>query len=102
MVRQLIDRGCPAERIAGILDRRNFRGADGEITDPDQISEAIQAAYPEFRFNPDRWFLDQPFHQGGQTWVLTKRWGMGTEPMLEALSSEFPEAGVGYRRADAD
>jgi hypothetical protein len=99
MVANLIERNCPAERIAEILGPRKFRGIDGEITDPDEMIVPLEAAYPRFRFDPGRWWVDEPFHQGGRTWLLTKMWGRETEQMLEDLSAAFPESGVAYRKA---
>ncbi len=99
MVASLIERDCPAERMAEILGPRKFRGIDGEITDPDEIVAPVEAAYPRFRFDPGRWYVDEPFHQDGRTWLLTKMWGRETEQMLEELSAAFPGSGVTYRRA---
>ena len=95
------DLGCAAERIGEILGRRKFRGFDSEITDPDQMIEPIRANYPELRLALKRYYLDQPIHQHGRTWVRSKMWGKSTEQTLEALIQAFPAAGVGYRRADS-
>ena len=53
------------------------------------------------RFDRVAFYLDQLFHQGRRTWVLSKRWGATTEQTLQALEDAFPESGVVYRRADA-
>lgn len=102
MVEQLITKGCSAEAISGILGPRKFRGADGELTDVEEMVGPLKLASPEFRFDPERWYLDRPFHQDGRTWVVSKMWGRDTEETLEALSTAFPEAGVGFRAADGD
>ncbi len=99
MVAKLIERDCPAERIAQILGPRKFRGVDGELSDPEEMAAPVEAAYPALRFDPGRWYVDEPFHQGGRTWLLTKMWGRDTEPMLDELSGAFPESGVTYRKA---
>lgn len=100
MVTHLIERGCSAERIGEILGRPRFRSIPGEVTEPEAMIGPLQADYPESRFDPRRWYLDHPFHQAGQTWVLSKMWGKVTAEMLQALAEAFPEAGVGSRRAD--
>jgi hypothetical protein len=99
MVATLIERDCPGERIADVLGPRKFRGIDGELTDPDEMIAPVEAAYPRFRFDPGRWYVDEPFHQRGRTWLLSKMWGLDTEQMLEGLSAAFPDSGVTFRRA---
>lgn len=100
MVEQLISKGCSAEEISGILGPRKFRGADGELTTIEAMVQPLKLANPDFRFDPERWYLDRPLHQGGKTWVVSKMWGRDTEETLDALSTAFPEAGIGYRSAD--
>jgi hypothetical protein len=99
MVARLIERGCPAEKIAAVLGERKFRGVDGELTEPKEMIGPVEAAYPRFRFDPGRWYVDEPFHQHGQTWLLTKMWGRETEQMLDDLTAAFPDSGVTYTRA---
>jgi hypothetical protein len=99
MVSQLIARNCQAERIAEILGPRKFRGIDGEVTEPDEMIPSVEAAYPQLSFDPGRWWIDEPFHQDGRTWLLSKMWGIDTEEVLAELSAAFPDAGISYRRA---
>jgi hypothetical protein len=99
MVANLIERDCPGERIADVIGPRKFRGIDGELTDPDEMVVLVEAAYPRFRFDPGRWYVDEPFHQEGRTWLLSKMWGRDTEQVLEDLSAAFPDSGVTFRRA---
>jgi hypothetical protein len=99
MVANLVKRDCPGERIADVIGPRKFRGIDGELTDPDEMVILAEAAYPRFRFDPGRWYVDEPFHQGGRTWLLSKMWGRDTEQVLEDLSAAFPDSGVTFRRA---
>lgn len=88
--------------IGEILGPGKFRGVPGELTAPNELIGPMQAGHPELKFDPPRWYLDQPFHQNGRTWVVSKMWGRDTEQVLEALASAFPEAGVAYRHADPD
>jgi hypothetical protein len=81
---------------------RRFRGVDGTIEDNDELIAAVTAGYPQFRFDPSRWYLDHAFRQNGRTWILSKMWGRQTEQVLKDLSTAFPNAGVGFRRADTD
>jgi hypothetical protein len=99
MVAKLIERDCPAERIAEILGPRKFRGVDGEITDPEEMIAPVEEAYPRFRFDPGRWYIDEPFYQAGRTWVLSKMWGRDTEQMLDDLRAAFPDSGITHRKA---
>jgi hypothetical protein len=99
MVAKLIERNCPAEHIAQIIGPRKFRGIDGEISDPDEMIPLVEAAYPKFRFDPGRWYVDEPFHQDGRTWLLSKMWGRDTEQMLDDLSAAFRSSGLTYRKA---
>jgi hypothetical protein len=102
MVKQLIARDCSAEKVGQILGPRKFRGFDGEVSDPDEMVLPMEAEHPQLRFDPGRWWIDEPFHQGGRTWLLSKMWGRDTEQMLEELSGAFPESGVTYRQAPSD
>jgi hypothetical protein len=100
MVTHLIERGVPATAIAEVIGPR-LRSIDGEHADP---TAAFLREYPKQtgrKFAPEWWYTDHPFTQAGRTWVLDKGWGRDTEPILTALCERFPQAGVGFRRADA-
>lgn len=99
MVSSLIERGCSAAKIAEILGDRKFRGIDGEWTGPEEMIAPVEAAYPRFGFDPGRFYIDEPFHQGGRTWLLSKMWGRDTEQMLKDLTAAFSDSGVAYIRA---
>lgn len=102
MVEQLMERQCSAEQIAEVLGARKLRGIDGLVVDVAAIAESVQAAYPDLRFDPKRWYVERPFQQAGRTWVLTKMWGLETEQALADLSKRFATSGVGFRRAETD
>ena len=88
-------RGVPAEVIGELLSPVRFRAVDGE---DDDFAPAFRDADP--KFDPPRWFTDDPFRTGGRTWLLRRGWGTNTEPTLTAPCEAFPEADVTFRRAD--
>jgi hypothetical protein len=99
MVEHLVERGCPAERIEEIIGPRKFRGVDGLLAEPEEMVGPMEEAYPEFRFDPGRFWTERPIHQADRTWVISKMWGRDTEQVLEELNKAFPQAGVSFRRA---
>jgi hypothetical protein len=67
---------------------------DGECTEEEfhQKAEAVRrqrgALYePRRYFNAD----DELFRVGGKTYALTKMWGTGTIPAMEAIKAKYPE-----------
>ena len=71
-------------------------GVDGEL-DGEDLAEAFVTAYPKAHERDRRWFLDQPVHQDGRTWVLSKMWGSNTVATLDPLIALAPNEGFGYR-----
>lgn len=52
------------------------------------------------KVDPGRWYCDHPLVDAtGETYVLSKMWGLQTEPALAALADAFPDAKVTFRRA---
>jgi hypothetical protein len=53
--------------------------------------------------DPRRFFWDYPLidRDAQQTYVLSNQWGTKTESVLDALARRFPEAKVGFRRAES-
>ncbi len=64
----------------------------------DELTEALLMAYPKARLT--RFFTEQPFHQDGTTYVLSKMWRAQTERTLAALRDAFPQAPVDFHAAD--
>ena len=93
MVTSLIERGVLAAAIGEELGS-SFQSVEGELEDP---VSAFHEAYP--KFDPEWWYIERPFCQGGRTWLLHKGWGTNTEPALTALCKRFPETRVTFRAA---
>ncbi|HJV09545.1 MAG TPA: hypothetical protein VJ653_07680 [Acidimicrobiales bacterium] len=101
MIEQLFAKGVPLADIREHLNERAMKVLDRICVDGDDVREAMVAADPKTDAN--RYFCDQALVDGdaGQTYVVTKMWGLHTEPALQALADAFPTAGVTFRRADA-
>ncbi len=94
MITVLRAAGMPAKELANVIRHSRFLPVEGTLTGED-LEEAFVHAYPKAR--PGRWFLDSPVHDEGLTWVLTKMWGMNTEPVLQRLARLAPPgSGIGY------
>jgi hypothetical protein len=98
MVHALADAGVDGELIAQAVPQEKFRSVLGTL-EGEQLAAAFAAAHHRTPENLRRWFLDEPVHDGEQTWVLSKQWGTQTETVLEALAKLAP--GFGFHAADA-
>ena len=67
------------------------------LQDTAAIEDALRAQGVN---EPERYFTDAPFIEGGLTYVLTKMWGRGAEPALSALRDTFATAGVSFQAED--
>ena len=81
-----------------MLPDAKFLPLDG-LLDGDELEVAFVARYPRAIGNEGRWFLDEPVHDAGRTWVLSKMWGLQTEAALDALVQLAPDAGVYFTAA---
>jgi hypothetical protein len=96
MVHGLHKAGVVAQRLADALPASNFVAVDGTLTG-DDLAEAVAVRYPSYGKDLGWLFLDEPVHDAGRTWVLSKRWGANTEHILERLTALAPPgAGFGY------
>jgi len=94
MVTTLRAAGVPATEIAKAIPPSRFLSVAGPL-DGAELREAFAATYP--KGDPGRWFMDNPIHDEGRTWIVTKMWGRNTEPVLERLTKLAPEqSGIGY------
>ena len=94
MVTTLRAAGVPASEIAEAIPPSRFVSVDGTLDGTD-LREAFALTYP--KGDPGRWFMENPIHNEGRTWIVTKMWGRNTEPVLERLTKLAPEqSGIGY------
>ena len=101
MATGLHEAGIAADRLATVIPRSRFLPVDGILTG-ETLSAAFMAAYPGSTKRLGRWFLDAPLHDQGRTWVVSKMWGLNTEPVLDRLVALAPNAGFGYEPIDDD
>lgn len=94
MVTTLRTAGVPAREIAKAIPPSRFLSVDGTL-DGAELREAFTLTYP--KGDPGRWFMENPIHDEGRTWIVTKMWGRNTEPVLERLTKLAPEqSGIRY------
>ena len=94
MVTTLRAGGVPAREIAKAIPPSRFLSVDSTL-DGAELREAFALTYP--KGDPGRWFMEDPIHDEGRTWIVTKMWGRNTEPVLERLTRLGPEqSGIGY------
>ena len=96
LVHELHKAGVSCEAMEEAIPGPRFLVVDGEY-DGEALAQTFVAAYPTAHERERRGFLDQPVHEAGRTWVLSKGWGTNTVPMLEALIGLAPTDGFGYR-----
>ena len=100
MIEALANKGVPLTEIQKTLPPRAFKVVPGRVSGGESVGAALQQLDPNL--NPRRFFRDHPFidPKGNRTFVLFKMWGRNTEATLARLSEAFPDAKVGFRRAD--
>jgi hypothetical protein len=98
LIQQLQAAGVPAAAMADVIRRAKFLSVDGELVG-DDLRAAFTARHERAEGNLRRWFLDEPIHDAGRTWVLSKMWGAGTVDVMDALVGLAPESGIGYLAA---
>ncbi|TFV82788.1 hypothetical protein E4P40_15500 [Blastococcus sp. CT_GayMR20] len=95
LVQRLAAAGVPAATMAGVIRRAKFLGVDGELTG-EELRVAFTTRYQRAEGNLRRWFLDQPVHDAGRTWVLSKMWGVDFLDVMEELVALAPDSGIRY------
>ena len=89
MVHALASNGVAGEVIASAIPHEKFRKVTGTF-EGEELATAFMTTHQRTPENLRRWFLDEPVHQGDQTWVLSKQWGTQTEAVLTALAKLSP------------
>jgi hypothetical protein len=97
MIQKLSQKGIRLEAVSKILQPSRLRVIPAQLQETAAIEDALRAQGVN---EPERYFTDAPFIEGGQTYVLTKMWGRGTEPALSALRDTFAAAGVSFQAED--
>ena len=93
LVRVVHQAGADPQAILGVLHHRKFRCVDGTLNG-DDLRMAFHEVFPEAEFR--RWFLDDPIHHDGRTWVVSNQWGVDTVPALTELAKLVPDAGISF------
>jgi len=78
-----------------------MRVVPGRLSDAGAVAEALTAA--DAKVDSGRWYCDHAMvdDAAGETYVLSKMWGLNTESHLAALVEAFPAARVTFRRAES-
>jgi hypothetical protein len=85
----------PAEAMAKAIRRAKFLPVDGELSG-EELRTTFTTAYSRAEANLGRWFLDEPIHDDGRTWILSKMWGSNTIDVMDDLIALAPDAGIRY------
>lgn len=96
MIQQLAANGVSASEMAKIVPQEKLRAVDGQLTG-EELATHFAHIHNRPQSNLKRWFLDEPVHQDGRTWVLSKQWGLQTEELLTTLAELTP--GFGFHAA---
>lgn len=89
LIHELAKVGVAVSDMEKMVPQQKLRAVDGYLSDEELATQfAIVHDRPES--NLPRWFLDEPVHQEGRTWVLSKQWGLQTESVLTALAELSP------------
>lgn len=96
LVHALHEAGVSCVEMEEVIPGPRFLGVDGEL-EGENLAQTFVTAYPKAHERERRWFLDQPVHEAGRTWVLSKMWGTNTVATLDALIALAPVDGFAYR-----
>jgi hypothetical protein len=103
VVKAMIGKGESPEELHPLLPgSERWLVVEGECTEEEFHQKAEQvrsqrgALYEARRyFNAD----DELFRMNGKTYALTKMWGTGTIPAMEAIKAQFPDVQIEYVEA---
>lgn len=88
MVKAVHAADVPISVLAGALSATKFRSVAGELS-----GEELWSAFSEEHAQGHRrnkWFVNEPFHEEGRTWLLYRSWGTNTESCLVKLGALAP------------
>lgn len=93
--------GVTAEQLAEVLPHYKFLPVEGTLSG-EVLADAFAQAYPGGSNRLGRWFLESPIHDSGKTWLVSKMWGIDTEPVLRRLLALAPNgSGLRYEQVPA-
>lgn len=95
LIHALHQSGVPGSKMQAAIKGAKLLSVEGHL-DGDALAEAFIAAHPQAENRIRGWFVEEPLHDDGQTWVLSKRWGANTEEVLGELLSLAPTDGFNY------
>jgi hypothetical protein len=103
VVKAMIERGKTPEELQPLMPgSERWLVVDGECSEEEfhQRAQEVRtrrgAAYEVHRyFNAE----DELFRIGGKTYALTKMWGRGTIPAMEAIKERYPDVRIEYTEA---
>jgi hypothetical protein len=103
VVKTMVEKGrTPEELLPFLPGSERWLIVEGECSEEDFHEKATKvrgmrgAIYePRRYFNSD----DELFRINGKTYALTKMWGTGTIPAMEAIKDKYPEVQIGYVEA---
>jgi hypothetical protein len=96
MVKALHERGVSPASIKDVIPSSRMLVVDGLHSDPEDVAAAFLSIYPKFEAR--RWFLDDTLSDGEKTFVLSKMWGLNTEPTLTKLAETFSDRNISFAR----
>jgi hypothetical protein len=96
LVQELHAAEVPAAKLAATVPENKLRPVQG-VLDGDALWEQFRGSHQQSPGRRKRWFIDEPLHEDGVTWVLFRNWGLNTEATLDALLGVAPE-GFSYAR----
>jgi hypothetical protein len=97
MAQAVVAAGVAPEALAAALPEGRYKRIPEEYAGL-PTEQAFAAAYPDLEAH--RWFLDAPLTGTGGRFVLSKMWGLNTEPALTALAALVPDR-VTFERVEA-
>ncbi|MCA8938012.1 MAG: hypothetical protein KDB68_17660 [Planctomycetes bacterium] len=105
LVTELHKAGVQYAEIANLLPGSVMVQLDRQITERDELLDAIRSARPATGDPERRFFLEDPLIDASAecTWVLTNQWSFDKfEKCFRRLCDAFPQTGVDYCAVDDD
>lgn len=96
MVQAVHGAGATAAMMEPVLTADKFRCLDGVLAGDDLLGKFV-GVYPEA--DTSQWFLNNPVHDDGRTWVLSNMWGADTRSTLRGLVDLVPDGGISFAPA---